>query len=126
MVNANGSSLVLLIREYNATVGATDGNIIAAIITTQTPRNQPNVPRPLHGPLSMPRISPTVHHHPAAASAKRTQNEPELRDGWRRARDARPESAADRTSVIPSGGPREVRLRQAGLSFVLDAEGADP
>src|SRR6478735_294133 len=116
MVNASGSSLVLLIREYNATVGATDGNIIAAIMTTQTPRNQPNVPRPLHGPLSMPRISPTVHHHPAAASAKRTRTSPSSR---RLAASAgrKPESAADRTPVIPSGGPREVRLRQAGLSF---------
>ena len=44
----------LVMREYSATVGATDGNIIAAIITTQTPRNQPSVPRPVHGPSSMP------------------------------------------------------------------------
>jgi hypothetical protein len=43
-------------REYSATVGDTDGNIIAAIITIQTPRNQPKEPRPVHGPLSIPRI----------------------------------------------------------------------
>ena len=43
-------------REYSATVGATDGNIIAAIITTHTPRNQPSVPSAVHGPSSMPRI----------------------------------------------------------------------
>ena len=75
-MNTGGSTLVLLIRAYSATVGATDGNIIAAIITTQTPRNQPNVPRLLHGPSSMPRICPTVHHQPAAASAKRTATRP--------------------------------------------------
>src|SRR4051812_17726777 len=63
-------------REYSATVGATDGNIIAAIITTQTPRNQPSVPRPLHGPSSMPRIWPAVHHQPTPASANRTATSP--------------------------------------------------
>src|SRR6476660_6100340 len=51
-------------REYSATVGATDGNIIAAIITTQTPRNQPNAPREVQGPSSMPCIWPAVHHQP--------------------------------------------------------------
>ena len=45
-----------VMREYKATVGATDGNIIAAIITTQTPRNQLTAPRPVQGPLSIPRI----------------------------------------------------------------------
>ena len=38
-------------REYSATVGATDGNIIAAIITTQVARNQPNVPSAGPGPV---------------------------------------------------------------------------
>ena len=51
-----GASRFLLIRAYNATVGATDGNIIAAIITIHTLMNQPNVPRAVQGPLSMPRI----------------------------------------------------------------------
>ena len=45
-----------VIRAYSATVGATDGNIIAAIITTQTPRNQPNAPSEVHGPSSVPAI----------------------------------------------------------------------
>ena len=78
MVNAAGASgsRVLVIRAYSATVGATDGNIIAAIITTQTPRNQPNVPRAVHGPSSMPRIWSMVHHQPTAASAKRTSTSP--------------------------------------------------
>src|SRR5262245_46480812 len=44
------------VREYSATVGATDGNIMAVIITTQTPRNQPSVPKAVHGPASMPLI----------------------------------------------------------------------
>ena len=45
-----------LILEYNATVGATEGNIIAAIITIHTLTNQPNVPRLVHGPLPIPAI----------------------------------------------------------------------
>ena len=45
-----------VMREYRATVGATDGNIMAAIITTHTARNQLAVPSPVQGPLSIPRI----------------------------------------------------------------------
>src|SRR5580700_385240 len=45
-----------VIREYSATVGATDGNIIAAIISTQTPTNHPRAPRSVPGPASMPAI----------------------------------------------------------------------
>ena len=41
----NNSDRFRVMREYKATVGATDGNIIAAIITTQTPRNQLTPPR---------------------------------------------------------------------------------
>jgi hypothetical protein len=67
--NSSGDSgeRCLVMREYSATVGETEGNIIAAIITTQTPRNQPNEPRPVQGPLSIPRIWSPVHHHPSAA-----------------------------------------------------------
>ena len=56
--NANGETIERrpVIREYRATVGATDGNIMAAIMTTHTARNQPAVPRPVQGPLSIPRI----------------------------------------------------------------------
>ena len=67
-----GRSWSRLIRAYSATVGATDGNIIAAIITTQTLMNHPNVPRAVHGPLSMPCICWIVHHQPRPASATRT------------------------------------------------------
>ena len=77
-MNAAGASgsRVLVMREYSATVGATDGNIIAAIITTQTPRNQPNAPREVQGPSSIPCIWPTVHHQPTAARAKSASTSP--------------------------------------------------
>ena len=67
-----GASRFRVICAYSATVGATDGNIIAAIMTTHTLMNQPNVPRPVHGPLSMPRICWIVHHQPTPAGAMRT------------------------------------------------------
>src|SRR4051812_12285762 len=76
VVKATGRTRDLLIRAYRATVGETEGNIIAAIITIHTPRNQPKVPRALQGPVSMPRISPAVHHQPTAASAKRAATIP--------------------------------------------------
>jgi hypothetical protein len=53
-------------------VGATDGSIMAAIITTHAPRNQPNVPSAVQGPSSMPRIRASVDHQATAASANRT------------------------------------------------------
>src|SRR3954463_16227982 len=43
-------------RAYSANVGATDGNIIEAIITTHTPRNQPSAPSAVPGPSSIPAI----------------------------------------------------------------------
>src|SRR3954447_3239792 len=76
VVKATGRTRDLLIRAYRATVGETDGNIIAAIITIHTPRNQPKVPSAVQGPLSMPRIAPAVHHQPIAASANRTATIP--------------------------------------------------
>ena len=70
--NSNGScrQRCLVMRAYNAIAGATDGSVIAAIITTQTPRNPPSVPRAVHGPASMPRICSAVHHQPRPASAR--------------------------------------------------------
>ena len=56
-------------------MGATDGNIIAAIITTHTPRNHAAVPSEVQGPPSIPFISCAVHHHPTAASAKSTAHQ---------------------------------------------------
>src|SRR6185312_4132604 len=75
-INGDSGERLLVMREYNATVGATDGNIIAAIITIQTERNQPKVPRPVQGPLSIPCIWSAVHHQPAAASANSTTTSP--------------------------------------------------
>src|SRR5262245_33534120 len=119
-------------REYSATVGATDGNIIAAIITTHTDRNQPNVPRSVHGPLSMPRIRPAVHHQPTAASTTSSATSPRRartaayagRNSLRARRGESVAVAAD--DVIGSGRPGEVGLRECRLTFVLDAEGVDP
>src|SRR3954463_1975146 len=101
-------------REYSATVGATDGNIIAAIITTQTPTNQPSDPRPVQGPSSMPLIRSLVHHQmTGAGGSNRTP-------GPRRARaavsaGARPVAAGKPSCVAvvtASGGPRELGGRE--------------
>src|SRR4051795_581614 len=77
-MNSIGDSAdrALVMREYSATVGATDGSIIAAIITTQAPRNQPKPPRPVQGPASMSRIRTPVDHQATAASAKSTATSP--------------------------------------------------
>ena len=42
------------------TIGAIDGNIIAAIITTQMPTNQPRLPSWVPGPASMLAIRSSV------------------------------------------------------------------
>ena len=93
-------------REYSATVGASDGNIIAAIITTHTPRNQPSVPSAVHGPSSMPRIRSAVDHHPTAASDEEERDETEARTYGRerRRRGRRPASGAEAISA-----PRRTR-----------------
>src|SRR4051812_37899994 len=115
-------------REYSATVGATDGNIIAAIITTQTPRNQPRAPSAVHGPSSIPLISRTVHHQPTAASAKSSTTRPSRTRTAAKA-GARPPPPVGEVctgTLIASRGPGELRGRQAGLALVPDAEGVDP
>src|ERR1700736_3511506 len=114
-------------REYSATVGATEGNIMAAIITTQTPRNQLKEPRPVHGPLSIPRICSPVHNQPIAATVKRSATRPI------RARTADNAGASPPPGGRPvcaealtaSSGPGELGRREAGLALVLDPEGVD-
>src|SRR5690242_20463343 len=103
----------LVIREKSAAVGATDGNIIAAIITTQTVRNQPKVPRPVQGPLSMPCIWPAVHHQLIAATAKSSATRPSrvrtaASAGARPAPAGRPACAG---ALIGSDGPGELGRR---------------
>src|SRR5437764_14815555 len=101
---------------------------MAAIITTQTPRNQPAVPRPAHGPLSIPRIWSAVHNQPTAARAKSRTTRPNRARAGENA-GASPRRAGTRTcagTVTRSGGPGEVGLRETGLALVLDAEGVDP
>src|SRR4051794_39347817 len=115
-------------REYSATVGDTDGNIIAAIITTQTLRNQPNEPRPVHGPLSMPRIWSPVHHHPNAAAPNRSATNPSrARVAENAGASPAPDDgrAARAVALIGSGGPRELGCREPGLALVLDPKGVD-
>src|SRR6201989_672414 len=118
-------------RAYNATVGATDGNIIAAIITTQVARNQPSVPSPVHGPSSMPRIRSIVHHQPRPAITKRLAPRPIRARAAVRA-GASPAVAVPRScaygaeDITRSGGPRELCRREPCLAFVLDPEAVDP
>src|SRR5215211_6156085 len=54
------SRLFLWIREYMRAIGRIEGNIIAAIITTQTPTNQPRSPRSVPGPASIPSMRSPV------------------------------------------------------------------
>src|SRR4051812_44944817 len=114
-------------REYRATVGATDGSIIAAIITTHTPTNQPSVPSPVQDPSSMPLICSLVHHQLRRASAsKRTMRPRRARaEVSRGARPALAEARCGVAAIIPSGGPRELGRRKPRLPLVLDAEGVD-
>src|SRR5262245_20544761 len=114
-------------QEYSAAVGATDGNIIAAIITTQIARNHENAPSPVHGPSSIPRIWSADHHQLIAARATSRRTKP------RRARTATsagpsPPPLGRRActgALTVSGGPGELGRREAGLALVLDAEGVD-
>ena len=46
--------------EKSSTIGVAEGSIIAAIIVTQMPRYQPNEPRSVPGPASIPRIRATT------------------------------------------------------------------
>src|SRR3954451_17171775 len=114
-------------RAYRATVGETDGNIIAAIITTQTPRNQPSAPSAVPGPSSIPLIRSAVDHQATAPRANRRATSPS------RARTApnaaaRPSRSftADATpTALISGGPGEARLRERRFALVRDAELVD-
>src|ERR1700754_135433 len=110
-------------RAYSATVGATDGNIIAAIITTHVPRNHANDPRPVHGPASMPRIWPTVHHHPTPARTNSAATSPSCD---RAAANAGAGPACGRAETATgSGRPGEAGLREPGPAVERDPERVD-
>ena len=49
------------------TIGAIEGNIIAAIITTHTPMKNPSVPGSVPGPASMPLMRLSVSAQATAA-----------------------------------------------------------
>src|SRR3954454_24883871 len=115
-------------RAYSATVGATDGNIIAAIITTHTPRNQPSAPRAVPGPASIPAMRSAVDHQATAASA----NSRAIRPSRARAASNAGPSPGRTTRVSgaellapTSRRPGEVRRRERRLALVLDPERAD-
>src|SRR4051794_14892182 len=114
-------------REYSATVGATDGSIIAAIITTHTPTNQPSVPRPVQDPSSMPLIWSLVHHQLRVASVNNRAMRPSRARvaGSAGARPALAEARSGVATIIASGGPRELGGREPRLPLVLNAEGID-
>src|SRR4051794_35373776 len=111
-------------RAYSATVGATDGNIIAAIITTQTPRNQLSAPSAVPGPSSIPAMRSAVDHHATAASAKSSAIRPSRARAAAKA-GARPPRSATPPAAVTSGRPREVGGREPRLALVLDPERAD-
>ena len=56
-------------RVHSTATGATEGSIIAAIITTHSPRKGSSVRPMVPGPLPMVRASMTVTAHATAASA---------------------------------------------------------
>jgi hypothetical protein len=60
---------LLINRVHSTATGATDGSIIAAIITAHSPRNGSNARPIVPGPLPMSRASVTVTTHATAASA---------------------------------------------------------
>src|SRR4051812_41552531 len=111
-------------RAYRATVGATDGNIIAAIITTHTPRNQPSAPSAVPGPSSIPAMRSAVDHHATAASANSSPIRPRRARAAANAAASPPRSATP-PSALTSRRPHEVRRRETRFALVLDAEGAN-
>src|SRR6478672_6401343 len=96
-------------------------------MTTQTARNQPTVPRLVHGPLSIPRIWIAVHHQPTPARANSSATSPSRARAAANAgaRPAPPGTRAGAETVMGSGCPRELGRREPGLPLVLDAEGVD-
>src|SRR3954451_19145012 len=111
-------------RAYSATVGATDGNIIAAIITSHTPRNQPRAPSAVPGPSSIPAMRSAVDHHATAASANSSAISPSRARAAAKA-GASPRPRMTSPAALTSGGPGEVRRGERRLALVLDPERAD-
>ena len=98
----------LVIREYSATVGATDGNIIAAIITSQiaeepAERSEVGARPVVHAAHAVDREPPRERRR--ARTAARSSAEPSARG-----RD-RPAVSPAADAVTRSGGPGELRRR---------------
>src|SRR5262245_64075835 len=101
---------------------------MAAIITTQTPTNQPSVPSAVPGPASIPRMRSTVDHQASPASANRRVTSSSLARAAANAgaRPACPPGKRVEAAELISRGPGEVRLREARPALVRDPEGVDP
>src|SRR5690242_8105461 len=65
-------------RACMTTIGAIEGNIIAAIITTQAVIQKPKPPRSVPGPASMPDMRSPVTAQAMAASSTR----PKINPSW--------------------------------------------
>src|SRR4051794_6646305 len=113
-------------RANSATVGATDGNIIAAIMPIQPRRNQPRLPSLVHGPPSMPCISWAVPTQPMPATAKSAATSPN------RARAAAYTGARPVSEPLPAATaitvrrPRRTWTSTGPSCLIGDAERVDP
>src|SRR5215216_3930712 len=93
------------------TIGATDGNIIAPIITTQVVRKNPSAPGSVPGPASMPAIRSPVTTQPTAASVNRAAiNGRELRPSG---------TAASRIALIALDAALRGLLRHLAAELVI-------
>ena len=94
-------------------VGAADGSIIATVIVSQMPANQPNDPRSVPGPASMPRICSTATAHATSAAASTGVRTAVV---WRATRDRL--VVCTRSRVSPAGPPRQPRLPYDGAQIL--------
>ena len=78
-------------RAYMTTIGAIEGNIIAAIITTHAVTQKPSPPRSVPGPASMPSIRSPVIAQATAASRRRPKISPSWTafESWRNSAEGR-------------------------------------
>src|SRR5215472_11013623 len=121
----------LIRRAHSTATGATDGSIIAAIITTHSPRKGSSARPMVPGPLPMPRASMTVTTHaPAASSPTATHGTASWRGGKActgRAAEAGSERSAmaeARSAFVPeivdeAVGPGEISAPVAVIAHVL-------
>ena len=103
-------------REYSATVGATDGNIIAAIITTHTPRNQPSVPR----------LGPRAAVHPAHLGRPSTTSRRRRATNSSATSPSRARAAANAGASPPAGSAARAPRRSRGQAAQENSDVESP